>query len=349
MWRGVGVERDAAGIAEARRALAAIPEGDRPGGRQPPARGPPRGRGGRAAHREPGRPLPPRPPPPRPRPGAPHRLGRRLPVPRPADPRHPPAPRPGQGGRMTTDRTRLRPPRRGRAPRRAARARLGGARGARRARRDPRPPLPEGRGHRVRRRDRRLVPARPPGRGGHRGRADRLPRRLLHGRGRRRAQVAGPDRRAARPRRGLPPGRVRRHLHRARRLGPDDGRAARQARRPAHLHELGRGPEGLRRRARRGRLHLGQRREGVPLGAVGGRRRLLLPRRAPGPQHGLPPRHGARRAPRLEPAAGGPRRPGRGRPRRLAGRSSGRASATSTPRSPRARSPRRAPPTPGSA
>ncbi|MEZ0284332.1 MAG: L-aspartate oxidase, partial [Thermoleophilia bacterium] len=30
MWRGVGVERDAAGIAEARRALAAIPEGTDP-------------------------------------------------------------------------------------------------------------------------------------------------------------------------------------------------------------------------------------------------------------------------------------------------------------------------------
>jgi L-aspartate oxidase len=30
MWRGVGVEREAAGIAEARRALAAIPEGTDP-------------------------------------------------------------------------------------------------------------------------------------------------------------------------------------------------------------------------------------------------------------------------------------------------------------------------------
>ncbi len=30
MWRGVGVERDGAGIAEARRALAAIPEGTDP-------------------------------------------------------------------------------------------------------------------------------------------------------------------------------------------------------------------------------------------------------------------------------------------------------------------------------
>ena len=38
---GVGVERDGAGIAEARRALAAIPEGADPRGRQPPARGPP--------------------------------------------------------------------------------------------------------------------------------------------------------------------------------------------------------------------------------------------------------------------------------------------------------------------
>ena len=41
-----------------------------------------------------------------------------------------------------------------------------------------------------------------------------------------------------------------------------------QARDPAHLHELGRRPEGVRGRARRRGLHLGQRREGVPLGAV---------------------------------------------------------------------------------
>ena len=92
---------------------------------------------------------------------------------------------------MTTTAPRLRPARRrGRArSARKLRERAWAARERpRRARRDPRPPLPARRGHRVRRRDRRLVPARPPRRGGHRGRADRLPRRLLHGRGRRRAR-----------------------------------------------------------------------------------------------------------------------------------------------------------------
>ena len=46
--------------------------------------------------------------------------------------------------------------------------------------------------------------------------------------------------------RRLPPGRVRGHLHRARRLGPDDRRAPGPSRRAADLHELGRGPEGVR-------------------------------------------------------------------------------------------------------
>ena len=45
---------------------------------------------------------------------------------------------------------------------------------------------------------------------------------------------------------------------------------------------------------------------------VGGRRGVLLPRRAPRPQHGLPPGHGARRAARLEPAEGRARRHRRG-------------------------------------
>ena len=67
------------------------------------------------------------------------------------------------------------------------------------------------------------------------------------------------------------------------------------------------------------RLHLGQRREGLPLGALGGRRRLLLPRRAPRPQHGLPPRDGARRPAGVEPADGRAGRDRRGRPRATPG------------------------------
>ena len=52
----------------------------------------------------------------------------------------------------------------------------------------------------------------------------------------------------------------------------------------------------------------GQRREGLPLGAVRGGRGLLLPRRAPGAQHGVPPGHGPRRAAGVEPAHGRARR-----------------------------------------
>ena len=208
MWRGVGVERDAEGIARARRALAALPEGADAGtdnlllvarlaaeaaGLRAESRG---------AHFRRDHPLP--------DPAQAHRIawagGSPFTSRRPLSP--------GVAGplprrRHDSHRTGLRPARRRGAPGRAARARLGGEGRPRLARRHPRPPLPEGRGHRVRRRDRRLVPPGPPRRGRHRGGADRVPRRVLHGRGRRRAEVPGPDGRAAGPGRRLPPGRVR--------------------------------------------------------------------------------------------------------------------------------------------
>ncbi len=127
---------------------------------------------------------------PDPAPGPPHRLGRRVALRRPARlARRAPGPRPG--GRMTTTAAGLRPAAVEGVPLAELRERAWAARRrARLARGHPGPPLPEGRGHRARRRHRRLVPARPPRRGGDRGRADRVPRRLLHGRGRRRPEVA---------------------------------------------------------------------------------------------------------------------------------------------------------------
>ena len=237
MWRGVGVERDADGLEDASEVLAALPDGTDPetdnlllvarlSAAAAALRTESRGAHFRRDH----------PAPTLARPGASPGSA--------APPRHRPGPGPpGSSPRRPHDphrhRARLRSyPRTTSAPTRSSGARLGGPPGPRLPRRHPGPPLSARRGHRVRGRHRRLVPAGPARGGGHRGRAHRLPRRLLHGRGGRRPPRAAPDRPAPRPRRRAPPRRVRRHLHRARRLDADDRRPAGKARHPADLHEL---------------------------------------------------------------------------------------------------------------
>ena len=320
MWRGVGVERDAEGLAAAAGALAALPEGTDAGDRQPAAGRPAGRRGGRPAHREPRRPLPPRPPPPRPPPGAPHRLGRRpAPTSRPR-PRRPAPPGTGQGGRMTTTAPACALPVDGVPRPEELRERAWAARHALGSRAVVL-------GHHYQK-DEVIEFADVTGdsfllarRGAAATEAELIVFLGVYFMAEAADVLKSPGQTVVLPDLGA-------GCHLAEcadiftvRDAWDQMTAALpgRARHPADLHELGRRPEGLRRRARRRRLHLRQRRAGLPLGALGGRRGLLLPRRAPGAEHGLPPGHGAGRAAGLEPAPGGPRRARGGGPRRRAG------------------------------
>ena len=201
----------------------------------------------------------------------------------------------------------------------------------------PRPPLSARRGDQVRRLHRRLVqlsrsiaPA-APGR-----RVHRLLRRALHGRERRRPQRAAPEGDPARPGRRLLDGRH------GRRRPPRDLLAGargdgRRLGRPGHLHQLVGRHQSVRRRARRHRLHVGQRARGARVG-VGARRADPVPARpAPRPQH----RVQDGRAARPDGGVGSAR--DRRRPRRRSRRSTrgcccGRATARSTRASPCSRS-----------
>ena len=166
-----------------------------------------------------------------------------------------------------------------------------GAGGAGRPARHPRPSLPARRGDPVRRLHRRLVQAVARDRQAPASRVHRVLRRALHGRERRRARPAAPEGDPARPGRGLLDGR---HGpgRRARDLLERAGTAGHGvAHRPGHLHQLRRGGEELRRRARRHGVHVVERRRraGVGLGAEG--EDPVPARPAPGPQHRLLP-HG---------------------------------------------------------
>ncbi len=157
---------------------------------------------------------------------------------------------------------------------------------------DPRPPLPARRGDALGRRPRRLLRPVPAGRRVL-GVVCGLLRGAFHGRVRRYPHRRRPA--------GHPPGPERRMLDgrhgRPRRggggLGGSGGGHRRSRPDTDHLHELGGLAEVVRGSPRRRRLHLLQRPSGGELGPGAARRRRqspVLPRPAPGPQHGLPAR-----------------------------------------------------------
>ena len=146
-------------------------------------------------------------------------------------------------------------------------------------------PLSARRRHRARRHHRRLLQARAPRRGADRREVDRLLRRPLHGGERGHPQAAASVGRSPRHERGLLDGRHGADRRRggsrggAGAAGPTLGHAD-------HLHELHGRAQSLLRRARRRGVHLVQLPRPLRVGVRAAGAGVLLPRRAPWPEHG---------------------------------------------------------------
>ncbi|CAA9546449.1 MAG: Quinolinate synthetase, partial [uncultured Thermomicrobiales bacterium] len=185
-------------------------------------------------------------------------------------------------------------------PRRAGRQDLRASAPAGRPPGDPGAPLPARRGDPVRRLPRRLVQALAARGEPARRRVHPLLWRPLHGRERGHPLRTAPAGDLAEPRGRLLDGRHGQGRGRRGRLG--GARRARDRRgRADHVHEFGGGAEGVLRAQRRDRLHLLERRPRLRLGVRAGREAVLLPRRAPRPQHRGQEGHPGRQDGRLGP------------------------------------------------